>query len=77
MIHKRIVYRRHQRRRNIARKKSMSRQYYGLDYYRNDGQYDKGKIHCSCWMCSGKRKHHGLSMSDRRKMLVGIDMDGE
>ena len=58
------AYYRHHRERCINRKKKIAKSYWN---YKFDGQYSKGKIHCSCWMCSGKRWAHGLSMADRRK----------
>ena len=62
-----IDYNRHHRERVIKRKKDLSNQLYGHDYYRHDGKYSKGKIHCSCDMCSNKTKIHGFSRSDMRK----------
>lgn len=35
--------------------------------YKSLHQLDKGKIHCSCWLCSQKTKIHGYSISDLRK----------
>ena len=60
-------YYRHHRERIIKKKKKFSEQCYGIAYYKVDGKYGKGKIHCSCDMCSNKTKVHGLSMSDMRK----------
>lgn len=37
---------------------------YGLAHY---GYLRKGKIHCSCWLCSQKTKIRGYSASDLRK----------
>jgi hypothetical protein len=69
MIHKRITFRRHQRQRVISRKKRISRKIYGeRGFYEHDGQYSKGKIHCSCWMCSSKAKWHGISVSNLKKI---------
>ena len=36
--------------------------------YKSLHQLVKGKIHCSCWMCSSKTKVHGYSVSDLRKL---------
>ena len=48
-------YYRAMRRKHIKRKKRIC-QKYGFDWYSKDGQYSKGKIHCSCMMCTyGKR----------------------
>ena len=33
-----------------------------------DGKYNKGKIHCSCFLCSAKTKTHGYKPSDIKKL---------
>ena len=49
-------YRRYIRSKAILRKKRISNSVYGLDWYKHDGQYSKGKIHCGCGLCKfGKR----------------------
>lgn len=49
-------YRRYVRNKTILRKKCISNSVYGLDWYKHDGQYSKGKIHCGCGLCKfGKR----------------------
>lgn len=49
-------YRRYVRSKAILRKKRISNSVYGLDWYKHDGQYSKGKIHCGCGLCKfGKR----------------------
>ena len=49
-------YRRYVRTKAILRKKRISNSVYGLDWYKHDGQYSKGKIHCGCGLCKfGKR----------------------
>lgn len=45
------AYYRHHRRRVISRKKKFAKQAWDIEYYYHDGQYSKGKIHCSCSMC--------------------------
>jgi hypothetical protein len=70
-------YYRHQRQRIINRKKKIVKQYYGFNYYTHDGQYNKGKIHCSCWMCSTKTKVHGLSRTDMRKKAQIQEQENE
>ena len=51
-----ICYRRYVRNKTILRKKRISNSVYGLDWYKHDGQYSKGKIHCGCGLCKfGKR----------------------
>lgn len=60
-------YYRHHRNRVINRKKKiikLANNYWHTEY---DGILSKGKIHCSCWMCSNKSKVRGLKISDLRK----------
>ncbi len=61
-------FRRMLRRKMITRKKRICREKYLYpDWYRFDGQYDKGKIHCSCRMCREKdaRGRHILTRHER------------
>lgn len=30
---------------------------YGFDWYKHDGQYSKGKIHCGCGLCKFGKKY--------------------
>lgn len=70
-----LAYRRHQRERVIRRKKridkanNISLRLYAHPWYADDNRYNKGKIHCSCWMCSNKTNARGVSISDRRKQI--------
>jgi len=68
-------WRRFQRQRHILRKKRIARALYGRDYYEYNGMYDKGKIHCSCWMCSSKRRHHGITKSEKSKLMKGLCLE--
>ena len=52
-----IGYRRYVRNKTIQRKKRISKSVYGLDWYRHDGQYSKGKIHCGCGLCKYGKKY--------------------
>lgn len=51
---------RHDRRKNNAkkalRKQKVCKEIYGEEFYDNLHEYSKGKIHCSCPMCSGESK---------------------
>lgn len=47
-----IAYTREQRNKHIKRKKRICNNFYGFDWYKHDGMYNKGKIHCSCKMCT-------------------------
>lgn len=53
------AYNRAMRRKHIARKKKIAKKLYGSDYYKADGMYDKGKVHCSCPMCTRKTNNKG------------------
>lgn len=56
-------YQRYQRYRHINRKKRIIHDQNDYWKYKFEGELSKGKIHCSCWLCS----FHGMSMSDIRK----------
>ena len=56
MYHKSVKFRRHQRERAIARKKKIAERIYGVELYTHEGQYDKGKVHCSCPLCAYHRE---------------------
>lgn len=51
-----LAYKREQREKHIKRKKRICN-YYGFDWYKYDGMYDKGKIHCSCPMCTYEKTY--------------------
>ena len=54
------MYRRRMRRKHIRRKKEIAQLNFGSGWhYEFDGMYDKGKIHCSCPMCSQKTNNKG------------------
>lgn len=57
------------------RKKNLSHAVCHDQWYEHDGQYIKGKIHCSCYWCSRKtnnRGRYGTAMnwkhSDKQKL---------
>lgn len=50
------AFTRNERNKHIARKKNIAEHVYGWAYYGDDGRYNKGKVHCSCGMCSRYRK---------------------
>lgn len=56
-------YYRKQRAKHIKRKKRIIHEQNDYWKYKFDGDLNKGKIHCSCWLCA----FHGMSMSDLRK----------
>ena len=51
------AYYREMREKHIKRKKRISNHYW---YYKFDGQYSKGKIHCSCPICASKTNTRNL-----------------
>ena len=53
------AYRRDVRKRAIKRKKRICRENYGWDWFKVDGMYSKGKIHCGCILCK-REKHYGI-----------------
>lgn len=61
-------YVRFQRYTHIERKKKIIKEQHNYWNYKFDGVLSKGKIHCSCWMCSAKTNVHGPKMSDLRKI---------
>lgn len=73
------AYRRDVRNKTIARKKHLCRELYGMSiggqdkpgsWYKHDGQYSKGKIHCSCRMCTYSKWYDLPRLSDMRDKEV-------
>lgn len=62
-----IGYRRYVRNKTILRKKRISNSVYGLDWYRHDGQYSKGKIHCGCGLCKFGKRYRLPTTRDMRE----------
>jgi hypothetical protein len=62
------AYRRYVRNREIQRKKHISNAVYGFDWYKHDGQYSKGKIHCGCGLCKFGRKYGMPTVKDMREV---------
>jgi len=60
-------YRRNERHKAIARKKHLSHELYGFDWCKKDGMYSKGKIHCSCKMCTFGKTFHLSTIKDRKE----------
>ena len=52
------------------RKRNMAKAYYSRDsewdYYPVLGKFIKNKIHCSCYLCTVKRRTHGPSIPELR-----------
>lgn len=62
------AYYRQMRHRAISRKKAISRHVYGMDWYKKDGQYSKGKIHCGCGICKYDKKYGIPTVQTEREM---------
>jgi len=62
-------YYRKERIKHIQRKKRICDEVWndGDTYFKFDGQYSKGKIHCSCSLCAAKTRVNGYKISDQRK----------
>lgn len=52
-------FRQKKRMKYIKHRKNISYFLYGKYYKEIDGKYDKGKVHCSCPMCSRKTNNKG------------------
>ena len=65
-------YYRMQRKRAIGRKLRIVKSIWAKDGYeyavKMPGRYHKGKIHCSCWMCSQKSSEE-LTARDKREVV--------
>ena len=60
------AYYRHHRKRIIQRKAKIAKQ---LGWHpRFTGYFGKGKVHCSCWMCSQKTNKDGFPHSQVVKL---------
>lgn len=64
------AYYRYVRNKQIARKKNICVHNYGFDYYEHDGQYSKGKIHCSCGICKFGKKFGLPTLRDVRERAL-------
>lgn len=70
------AYRRKKNFSKARRKKRICLDIMGSDWYKHDGQYIKGKIHCSCPLCREKSKMknarygnvHNYTHSDAMKL---------
>ena len=65
-------YRREVRNKAIRRKKAICQHVYwdGCDWYKHDGQYSNGKIHCSCRMCTYSKFYDLPRFSDYKDREV-------
>ncbi len=66
------AYNRLQRKKAIKRKKRICTDFYDdHTWYKFDGQYSKGKVHCSCPMCREKdaRGRHILTRGEKLSIM--------
>lgn len=68
------AWRRDVRNRQIIRKKRICHNYYDFDWYRTDGAYSKGKIHCSCFLCKPSKRWKMPTFHDAKK-LYKMELD--
>ena len=61
-------YYRKQRIRHIKRKKRIIKELNNYWLYEHEGVLSKGKIHCSCKLCSAKSNRNGWKPSDILKI---------
>lgn len=76
VLNRGIEYRRYVRNKTILRKKRVCKSVYDIDWYKHDGQYAKGKIHCGCGLCKYGKKYGLPTIRDMRelsleKILIG------
>ena len=67
-----LGYRRFRRYVSISKRKRIIKDEGNYWYYKFEGSLSKGKIHCSCPMCSIKSNKEAL-ISDKRKFVCDID----
>lgn len=75
-------YHRKMRAKHIKRKKEIVSHYAafrvldGFTYYKHDGMFSKGKIHCSCPLCKAKAYYgkHVPTMQEKRNYVSEKDM---
>lgn len=75
-------YYRKMRAKHIKRKKAIVHHWRwwrdnNYSYYAHDGQYSKGKIHCSCPLCKEKARHNGRHVLTEKEMLSIMKMQEE
>lgn len=62
-----IAYRRNVRNKHISRKRRLSESFVKCIEYKYEGQYSKGKIHCSCRMCTYSKYHKLKTFKDYKE----------
>lgn len=69
------AYRRKKNFSKARRKKNICLSRDGSDWYKHDGQYIKGKIHCSCPMCSNKTSRNGNAKNYTHSDATKLERD--
>lgn len=72
-------YHRKMRAKHIKRKKKIvsNWKWFGqFPYYKHDGMFSKGKIHCSCPLCKAKAYYgkHVLTMQEKRNFMSDAEI---
>lgn len=64
------AYIRKMRKKHILRKKRINQMHHAdMGWYKFDGMYSKGKIHCSCYMCAFRKYNKNeKTESDMRRI---------
>lgn len=62
------AYTRGMRHHAISRKKAIVLNRDGDDWYKHDGQYSKGKIHCGCKICKWSKHYHLPTLRTEREI---------
>lgn len=65
-----IAYRRSVRNKHIRRKRKLALSVIGTEWYKHLGQYSKGKIHCSCRMCTYSKYHNLPTFKDYKEKEI-------
>lgn len=69
-------YRRSVTETHIKRKKNICNHIYGWSWYKNDNQYSKNKVYCSCWMCRSYHQYlEGLDLKSWQDKMNCLDED--
>ena len=75
-------YYRKMRAKHIKRKKGITAKYRlssEFPFYRHEGMYSKGKIHCSCPLCKEKAYYqkHVKTMQEKRHAMTDAEIQDE
>lgn len=70
-------YRRRMRQIKIDRKKQIIKDQNNYWHYTFEGALDKGKIHCSCWMCRRKSYDYARQDDERKAYSMLYDLEEE